>query len=101
MNVIQQKADPLAKICAQYGVQEMYAFGSVLIEDEFTSDSDIDLAVVFNRQQIKGSFDQYMEFKAALENLFGRPVDLVSLKQARNKVFLRELHRTKRQVYAA
>jgi predicted nucleotidyltransferase len=78
----------------------LYLFGSASRED-FGPDSDIDLAVVFSREDFAGSFDQYFDFKAELEQLFQRPVDLVCAGSIRNSVFRRELDATKRLIYAA
>ena len=81
-------------------MKELYVFGSVLRED-FGQQSDVDMAVVFSRTGVAGSFDQYFDFKADLEQLLGRPVDLVCAAGVRNSIFRRELYETKRLIYAA
>ena len=43
------------------------------MRDEALPSSDLDFLVEFDKQ----SFDAYMDLKAFLEELFGRPVDLV------------------------
>lgn len=91
----------IAELCKQHGVQELYVFGSVISQNDFTENSDVDLAVLFDYSNVEGSFDRYMSFKDALEKLFGRPVDLVSLKAVRNKYFVDELDKTKELLYAA
>jgi len=91
--------EQIVKLCERHRVRELYVFGSVLRED-FGQDSDIDMAVVFSRATVAGSFDQYFDFKADLEQLLGRPVDLVCLTSVRNSVFRRELDETKRLIYA-
>lgn len=78
----------------------MYVFGSALRPD-FGPDSDIDLAVVFSRNGVAGSFDQYFDFKAELEQLLQRPVDLVCAAGVRKSIFRQELDATKRLIYAA
>ena len=100
MNIIDKQINQIEKLCASYGVKELYLFGSALRED-FGQDSDIDLAAVFLRNAVAGSFDQYFNFKAELERLFNRPVDIVCPSNIRNSVFRREIEETKRLIYAA
>lgn len=100
MGVVDEKARQIDELCRKHAVKELYLFGSALRED-FGPHSDIDLAVVFSRNGVAGSFDQYFDFKAELEQLLGRPVDLVCAASVRNTVFRRELDETKRLIYAA
>lgn len=55
-----------------FGVARLGLFGS-FATDEVRADSDLDFVVEFEKK----SFDAYMDLKAYLEELFGRPVDLV------------------------
>jgi predicted nucleotidyltransferase len=100
MSIVDEKAEQIRGLCHKHGVKELYAFGSALRED-FGPDSDVDLGVVFSRNGIAGSFDQYFDFKSEIEQLLARPVDLVCLASVRNSVFRRELDETKRLIYAA
>jgi predicted nucleotidyltransferase len=100
MRIVDEKSQQVFALCAKYAVKELYVFGSALRED-FGPESDIDFAVVFSRDGVAGSFDQYFDFKTELEELFQRPVDLVCAASVRNSVFRRELDETKRLVYAA
>lgn len=97
---LDDKMEHIATLCMEYNVKELYLFGSALRSD-FSETSDIDLAVVFARSQIAGSFDQYFNFKAKLEQAFGRPVDIVCMASVRNRIFKREIDKTKKLLYAA
>lgn len=67
--------DELASICRAYGIRRLSAFGSALRED-FSSESDIDLLVVFEPGTALGF--RIFELEAKLSEVFGgRPVDLV------------------------
>jgi uncharacterized protein len=55
-----------------FGVRSLALFGSTA-RDEDTSESDLDFIVEFEKK----TFDSYMDLKLFLEDLFGRPVDLV------------------------
>lgn len=100
MNIVDETREQIVGLCEKHGVKELYVFGSVLRED-FGRHSDIDMAVVFSRTAVAGSFDQYFDFKTELEQLLGRPVDLVCAAGVRNSVFRQELDETKRLIYAA
>ena len=100
MRVVDEKAEQIRELCRRHGVRELYVFGSVL-RDDFASTSDIDLAVVFSRDGVAGSFDQYFDFRGDMEQLLGRPIDLVCMASIRNSVLQRELEETKRLIYAA
>lgn len=100
MGIVEKKADQISGLCRRHRVKELYLFGSALRGD-FGPDSDIDLGVVFSRNGVAGSFDQYFDFKSDLEQLLGRPVDLVCVASVRNSVLQRQLDETKRLIYAA
>jgi len=55
-----------------FGVRSLALFGSA-VRDEATPASDLDFLVEFDRK----TFDNYMDLKFFLEELLGRPVDLV------------------------
>ena len=58
----------------EYGVKKIGLFGSFLGETNH-SKSDVDILVEFRVG--RKTFDNYMELKFYLEDLFRRPVDLV------------------------
>lgn len=57
-------------------VNKLFVFGSILT-NRFNDDSDVDLVVSFNKAEVGDYFDNYFDFKYALEELFGREVDLL------------------------
>lgn len=59
---------------ASLGVRRLAVFGSVA-RGEDTARSDIDILVAFDGG---ATFDRYFDLKFRLEDLLGRPVDLVS-----------------------
>jgi predicted nucleotidyltransferase len=64
-----------AEVSRRYGVERIGIFGS-FIRDEARPDSDIDILVTFKEGE--KTFDNYMDLKFFLEDLFGRSVDLVT-----------------------
>ncbi|MEL6881640.1 MAG: nucleotidyltransferase family protein [Cyanobacteria bacterium J06643_4] len=57
-------------------------FGSVA-RNEATVNSDLDFLVEFKGP---ATFDRYMDLKFFLEDLFGRPVDLVTKRSLKSKI---------------
>lgn len=94
------KTELLHELCKKYDVKELYLFGSATTEN-FSGDSDLDFIVKFSRQGFEGAFDQYIDFKHELEQLFNRPVDLYHHKKFRNSLFQKEVERSKKLLYAA
>ena len=100
MNVTDLQTDELRQACQAYKVRELYAFGSI-VSGGLTATSDLDFLVRFDRSGVDGAFGQFMGFKERLESLYGRPVDLLTLKRFRNPLFQEEIDRSKSLVYAA
>jgi hypothetical protein len=67
-----RQAEPVLK--KRYGVAQIGIFGSFVRGEERT-ESDVDVLVTFRKGQ--KTFENYMECKFYLENLFQRKVDLV------------------------
>lgn len=100
MTVKDLQTDQLRQTCRAYHVRELYAFGSV-VTGGLTETSDLDFLVQFDRSGAEGAFGQFMGFKESLEGLYGRPVDLLTLKRFRNQIFQVEVDRSKSLIYAA
>lgn len=86
-------------LCKKHNVNELYVFGSVLTP-RFDDGSDIDFLVTFHKDDISDYFENFFDFKYAVEDILQRPVDLVEASAIRNKFFLDEVNSTKRIVYA-
>ena len=90
----------IREVCRKYNVLSVHLFGSVLTK-EFNERSDIDLLVDFRRDSFHGAFDQFMNFKSDMEDLFQRRVDLISRSTIRNQILKSEIDSSKIQIYAA
>jgi uncharacterized protein len=86
-------------LCRRYAVRRLNTFGSVLRNDFDPERSDIDFAVEFGRSRTYGPADQYFQFKAALERLLSREVDLVELRAMPASRLKRSIERTQVPVY--
>ena len=92
--------EPLTQLCRQYRINRLYLFGSGAT-GTFSEQSDIDLIVRFADQSLppEDQGQRYWNFLAALEQLLGRPVDLLTDKQFSNPYFRQEVENTKIRVY--
>jgi predicted nucleotidyltransferase len=98
MNLIDQNRIKLIELCEIHKVQEFYMFGSILT-NQFNESSDIDILIQFGQVELLDYFDNYMDLKEKLEELFKRPVDLVENQSIRNPIFRRIIDREKLLVY--
>lgn len=89
----------LCILCRRYAVRRLGAFGAVLRDDFDPRRSDIDLAVEFGRSRTIGLADQYFRFKAALEWLLGREVDLVEVRAMPASRLKQSIERSQVPVY--
>ena len=76
MKLIESNIQKIAALCKKYKANKLFVFGSILT-NRFNDDSDVDLVVSFNKAEVGDYFDNYFDFKYALEELFGREVDLL------------------------
>ena len=67
-------------IARKFGVTRIGVFGSFARGEE-NEQSDIDILVEFMKD--RKTFDNYMELKFFMEDLFKRPVDLVTIRSLR------------------
>jgi predicted nucleotidyltransferase len=65
-----------------FGVKSLALFGSVA-RDEASNTSDLDFLVEFEGT---ATFDRYMELKFFLEDLFAKPVDLVTKRSLKPQI---------------
>jgi predicted nucleotidyltransferase len=96
---IRRHADAIVAACRRYAVRELAVFGSVLRADFDPTSSDIDFAVHFDEALDQSPSHQYFDFKAELEQLFARPVDLVELDAMPSTRLKRLIVRTQVPVY--
>ena len=89
----------IGRLCQEFGIVRLEFFGSAL-SDEFDDDSDIDCLIQFGMGGAN-HFHRYFDLKYALENLFGRKVDLVVDSAIRNPYFREAVDRSRQLIYAA
>jgi len=98
MNIVERNIATVSDLCKQHKVKNMYLFGSILT-NKFSPESDIDLLVNFGDVNLYHYFDNYMELKDGLEQLFNRPVDLLEEQTVKNPVLRRSIEQNKKLIY--
>ena len=98
MKLIQRHITQIIALCEKHKVTSLYLFGSVLT-DKFNNDSDIDFVVIFDKAGVDDYFENYFDFKYALQDLFGREVDLVEEQTIRNKYLRQNVDASKQLIY--
>ncbi len=99
--LIEQHHDEIQELCRKYGVKRLELFGSAARGDFDPQTSDLDFFYEFQSTGWKGLADRFFGLLEDLEKLFGRKVDLVSLKDAKNPYFLESAKRHRINLYAA
>jgi len=89
----------MEEFCRRWQVAELALFGSILTDD-FGPDSDIDILVTFADEASWSIFD-LASMQEELEQLFGRPVDLIEKDAIRNPFRRHHILANKRDIYAA
>lgn len=91
----------IAAICQRYRIRRLEVFGSAARADDFNpASSDADFLVEFALDAQPG-LEDFFGFKAELEKLLGRGVDLVEPGAVRNPYVLASINRNREAVYAA
>jgi predicted nucleotidyltransferase len=98
MKLIQRNIAQIVALCEKHKVKSLYVFGSVLT-DRFNDESDIDFVVIFDKAMVEDYFDNYFDFKYALQDLLGREVDLVEDQTIRNKYLRQNVDASKQLIY--
>lgn len=89
----------ISAFCRRWKIVEFGIFGSLLRED-FKSNSDIDVLVTFASNSKTSLFD-LAQMQIELEELFGRPVDILEKEGLRNPFRKREILKTTKVIYSA
>ncbi|MEN9304600.1 MAG: hypothetical protein RL264_3029 [Bacteroidota bacterium] len=98
MKIEKPTIDQIQELCKTNKVKTLFAFGSVTRED-FNEESDIDLVVDFDEKDPFKYTDLYFNLKSKLEDIFKRQVDLLEERAIKNRIFRRELDKTKVKIY--
>jgi hypothetical protein len=91
----------LQALCRRFHVRRLDIFGSAARGDFDPERSDIDFLVEFDRSTPQHPFDAYFGLREALEELLGRPVDLVEAGVVRNPYLRASIDGSREPVFEA
>jgi len=95
-------ADEIKRLCRKYGLVRLRLFGSSVREDWNANTSDLDFLAEFGPPPDGVNyFKQLFGFSADLEDLLGRPVDIVDWNAARKPHFRTCAEENAQELYAA
>lgn len=98
MHLVEQHIDQVKALCDLHKVETLFVFGSVL-GNQFTDSSDIDFVVGFKNVDLYDYADNYLAFKAGLEDIFNRSVDLLEESAVKNPILRKSIDASKVLVY--
>jgi predicted nucleotidyltransferase len=96
--LLKENINQIKTLCSIHNVKSLSAFGSVCT-DKFTEASDIDLLISFKPMDYADYADNYFTIADKFEELFHRPVDLVTDKSLSNPYFIESVNQTKTLLY--
>ncbi len=101
IQAIGEQRTELEQLCRRYHVLRLEVFGSATDSRRFRLDSDLDFLVEFQPSLPCGYANAYFGLLEGLQEVFGRPVDLVSASAIKNPYFRESVEETKELLYAA
>ncbi len=100
MRALEEYQEELNELCKKYHVDALYVFGS-FADGAARMNSDMDFLVSFKELSIEQYTDSYFDLHEALEKLYGRRIDLVTVNSLSNPYFMESVESTKQLLYAA
>ena len=102
IDLIEEKQSDLHHLCRQYRVARLEMFGSAVSGGFFDpASSDLDFLVEFLPLEADQYADSYFGLLFALQELFGRNVDLVMPGAIKNRYFLEAVNQNRETIDAA
>ncbi|BBX97799.1 hypothetical protein MLAC_30930 [Mycobacterium lacus] len=96
--VVESRRHQIQALCRELSVRRLDVFGSVVSGSFDVDTSDVDVLVEF---EVGPDFDHYFALKEGLEEIIGRPVDVVTPSGLANPYFRQRVMQTRELIYAA
>jgi predicted nucleotidyltransferase len=101
IELIEKNQSRLDELCRRFYVKTLEVFGSAADGTFDLVHSDLDFLVDFLPMEPGPHSKAYFGLWFALQDLFGRPVDLIESPAIRNPYFTKTINQTRRVLYAA
>jgi uncharacterized protein len=99
--LVAAKRQEIEDLCRRLDVRRLDLFGSATGASFDVVGSDVDVLVEFGTRPGFDYYGTFFTLKEGLEEILGRPVDLVSSSSIRNPYFRRTVMETREMLYAA
>ena len=96
--VLARHLEEVAALCERYGVLRLDLFGSAAKGTFDPATSDLDFVVDLGEYEPEIA-NRYIELAFALEAVFGRPVDLLTVRSLRSPSIVAEVNETRQPIY--
>lgn len=100
-SAIDEQGPELSRLCRHFYVHRLDLFGSAATGEYDAQKSDMDFVVEFLPEALPTYADAYFGLLEALEQLFGKPVDLVVGSTITNPYLLQSVEETRKPIYEA
>ena len=98
---VRERLTEIQRLCRELGVRRLDLFGSAADGTFDPGTSDVDVLVEFVDRADLDRFGAYFALKEGLEDLLGRPVDVIVASAMRNPYVREQVMRTRQSLYAA
>ena len=98
---VKEKLKEVARLCARHRVRRLELFGSAAGDGFDPGGSDLDFLVEYEDMAPGEHAHAYFGLMEDLQQVFGRPVDLVERRAIRNPYFIEAIEQTRVMLYAA
>ena len=99
--LVRDQLPNLAELCQRYQVRTLAIFGSALRDDFDLRRSDLDFLVEFDEPPPGNYAKAYFGLLFALEELFGRSVDLLTIPSLKNPYLRRQIFQERQLLFQA
>jgi hypothetical protein len=98
--IVEEHRAEVEQLCRQYRVRRLDVFGSAVRGGFDTEKSDLDFLVDFHPPGPGESWRRFFDLLHGLQDLFGRPIDLVEDSAIKNPYFRKSVDSTRELFYA-
>ena len=101
ISIVEDRTDEIAELCRRHHVERLYIFGSAASGTWDSETSDLDFLVRFDPAAEVTYVGDFARLQAALNRLFGHPVDLVIDREFGSPEFRASVEQSRKLVYEA
>ncbi len=98
--IVEEHRSEVEQLCREYRVRRLDVFGSAVRGNFRPDESDLDFLVEFHPPAQGDSWKRYFDLLHRLQDLFGRPIDLVEDSAIKNPYFRESVDETRELFYA-